>query len=147
MTLQKGQHFFENLNSEAAKKSEIRIYQKFLHIITGLKNRAFTEDEIQAIETAIDGLNLESNPGNRKRYYKKALNKFERFLKDAFSLTTKDYYTKLGIGLSLSFGILFGVVFLSDIERTLGISSGILIGMLIGLSIGRYSDSLFNQRS
>jgi len=86
-------------------------------------------------------LNLASNPENRKKYYKKALNKFEKYLKNAFSLTTKGYYTKLYGGLGLSFGLLFGVVFLSSWERSLGISMGLIGGMFIGIIIGESQDT------
>ncbi|MFT4758248.1 MAG: mevalonate kinase [Flavobacteriales bacterium] len=141
MTVQEAFNFFETLTSETTKKSEIKVYQEFLHILTELKVRVFSKDEIQSIETELDRLNLKSNPDNRKKYFKKALSKFEKYLKDTFSLTAKGYYTTLGIGLGSSFGILFGIVFLSSFERSLGISLGICIGMLIGLIIGRNMDA------
>ena len=141
MTLQEAYNFFESLTTETTKKSEIKIYEKFLHILTELKNREFSKDEIQSIEAELDSLNLKSNPENRKKYFKKALSKFEKYLKDTFSLTSQGYYTQLGIGLGSSFGILFGIVFLSSFERSLGIALGLSIGMLIGLIIGRNMDS------
>jgi len=141
MTLQEAYNFFENLSTETTKKYEIKVYEKFLHILSKLKNREFSKDEIQSIETEFDRLNLESNPGNRKKYFKKALSTFEKFLKDTFSLTTKRYYTELGISLGASFGILFGVVFLSSWERSMGISLGLIIGSGIGGAIGRSMDA------
>jgi len=141
MTLQEAYNFFESLKTETTKKSEIKIYKKFLHILTELKSREFSKDEIQSIETELDSLNLESNPENRKKYFKKALSKFEKYLKDTFSLTSKGYYTNLYGGLGLSFGLLFGVVFLSSWERSLGISMGLIFGMLIGSTIGRSMDA------
>ena len=106
-----------------------------------MKIREFSKDEIQSLETELDSLNLKSNPENRKKYFKKALSKFEKYLKDTFSLTSKGYYTNMGIGLGTSYGILFGVVVLASFERSLGISLGMIIGMLIGLTIGRNMDS------
>ena len=141
MTLQEAHNFFESLKTETTKKSEIKVYEKFLHILSELKIRAFSNDEIQAIETKLDRLNLKSNPENRKKYFKKALSTFEKYLKDTFSLTTKRYYTELGIALGASFGILFGVVFLSSWERSMGISLGLIIGSGIGGAIGRSMDS------
>lgn len=141
MTVQEAYNFFESLVSETSKKSEIKVYEKFLHILNELKIRKFSKDEIQSIETELDSLNLKSNPENKKKHLKKTLSKFEKYLKDTFSLTPKGYYTNMGIGLGLSFGIVFGVVFLSSFERSLGISFGIIIGMLIGLIIGRNMDS------
>ena len=141
MKLQEAYYFFESLKTETAKKYEIKIYEKFLHILNELKNREFSKDEIQSIETELDSLNLKSNPENRKKFFKKALTKFEKYLKNTFSLTSKSYYTNLGIALGSSFGILFGVVFLSSFERSLGISLGIIIGMLVGLTIGQSMDA------
>lgn len=141
MTLQAAYHFFEILKVETTNKSEIKIYDKFLHILNELKNREFAKDEIQSIEKELASLNLTSNPENKKRYYKKALSNFEKYLKDQFSLTSKGYYSSLGLGLGCSFGILFGVIFLSSFERSLGLAIGLIFGMLLGLVIGRSMDT------
>ena len=141
MTLQEAYKFIESLKTESTKKSEIKVYEKFLHVLSGLKTRTFSEDEHQSIETELDRLNLKSNPTNRKKYFKKALSIFEKYVKDTFSLITAGYYTKLYGGLGLSFGLLFGVVFLSSWERSLGISMGLIGGMVVGSIIGRNKDS------
>ena len=141
MTLKNAINFFESLKIETTNKSEIKVYEKFLLILTELKIRTFSKDEMESIEKELDNLNLKSNPENRKKYFKKALSKFEKYLKDTFSLTSKGYFTNLGVGLGSSFGILFGVVFLSSLERSLGISMGLAIGMLVGLIIGRSMDA------
>jgi len=141
MTLQEAYNFFEGLKTETTKKHEIQVYEKFLHTLTRLKIREFSNDDIQSIEKELDRLNLKSNPENRKKYFKKALSTFEKYLKDTFSLTTKRYYTELGIALGASFGILFGVVFLSSWERSMGISLGLIIGSGIGGAIGKSMDS------
>ncbi len=141
MTLQEAYSFFESLTTETTKKREIKVYEKFLHILTKLKEREFSNEEIQMIETELDGLDLKSNPKSRKKYFAKALSGFEKYLKDTFSLTSKDYYTNLYMGLGLSFGLLFGVAILSNLERSLGISLGLIGGMLVGLIIGRNKDA------
>ena len=141
MTLQEAYNFFESLKTETTKKYEIKVYEKFLHVLTELKNREFLKDEIHSIETALENLNLKSNPENKKKYFKKAHSEFEKYLKETFSLTTKEYYQKLYGGLGLLFGLLFGVVFLSSLERSLGISLGLIGGMLIGSLIGRQMDA------
>ena len=141
MTLQEANNFFESLKTETTKKYEIKVYEKFLHILSELKLRAFSKDEIQSIETELDSLNLKSNPENRKKYFRKARSKFEKYLKETFSLTTKEYYQKLYGGLGLLFGLLFGVAILSNLERSLGISLGLIGGMVVGSLIGRYMDT------
>ncbi len=141
MTLQEAYNFFESLKSETTKKSEIKVYNKFLDILNSVKSREFSKEEIQSIENELDRLDLRSKPENKRKYFKKALSKFEKYLKDTFSLSSKSYYTSLGIGLGSSFGILFGIVFLSSFERSLGIALGLSIGMLIGVLIGRSMDA------
>ena len=141
MTLKNAFDYFKSLASKTSKKSEIKVYQEFIQIITSLENRNLSETEIQSIETELDALNLNSTTTNNKKYFNKALKQFQKYLKDTFSLTTKGYYTNIGIGLGSSFGILFGIVFLSSFERSLGISLGMMIGMFIGLTIGRNMDS------
>jgi hypothetical protein len=141
MTLKNAFTFFESLVSETSKKSEIKVYQEFIQIITGIENKNLSESEIQSIEAELDSLDLESNPENRKKYFKKTLGKFETYLKDTFSLTSKGYYTKLYGALGLSFGLLFGVAILSNLERSLGISLGLIGGMVVGSLIGRDKDS------
>lgn len=141
MTLQEAHTFFENLKTETTNLPEIKVYDKILHILGELKNREFSAEEIQSIETELTSLNLNANPENRKRYFNKALSKFENYLKDTFSLTRKGYYTTMGIGIGCSFGIIFGIVFLSSFERSLGISLGLIAGMVLGLIIGRSMDT------
>ena len=141
MTLQEAYNFFESLKTETAKKSEIKVYEKLLHILSELKIRDFSKDKIQSIEAELDSLNLKSNPENRKKYFKKALSKFEKYLKDTFSLTTKGYYTNIGITLGSSFGIILGIIIGERFEKSLGIALGISIGMLIGIFVGSHMDS------
>jgi hypothetical protein len=145
MTLQEAHHFFKILKNETVGKAESRIYEKFIHILTDLKQRKFSDNEIHSIEIELESLNLKSNPVNRKRYFGNALSKFGRYLKDTFSITTKGYYTQRGVGLGIIVGLLFGIVFLPGLERSLGIALGLSIGMLIGLIIGQAMDAKANK--
>jgi hypothetical protein len=141
MTLQEAQSFFESLKTETTKRYEIKVYEKFLHILTGLEKKNLSESEIRSIDTALENLNLESNPENRKKYFSKAFNKFEKYLKETFSLTSKGYYANLYAGLGLTFGLLFGVAILSNLESSLGISIGLIGGIVVGSLIGRNKDA------
>ena len=140
MTLKNALNFFESLKTETTKKSEIKIYEKFIYTLTELKNREFSKNEIQSLETELDSLQLESNPENRKKFFKKALSKFENYLKDTFYLTNKGYYTQLYGGFGLSFGLMFGVAILSNFG-SLGLSLGLIGGMVVGSIIGRKKDT------
>lgn len=140
MTLNKASEILERLVSEPTKKSENTVYKKFLQIINKLKLREFSKDEIESIETALENLNLEVNPENRKRHFKKSLSKFEDYLRLTFLLTSKGYYTNRYGALGISFGLLFGVAILSNLEHSLGITIGLIGGMVVGSMIGRKKD-------
>ncbi|GGZ69587.1 hypothetical protein [Algibacter mikhailovii] len=141
MTLQEAHNFFKSIKTETTKTSEIKVYDKFLHILNELKNREFTTDEIQSIEVELKSLQFESNPENRKRFFKKALTKFENYLKDTFSLISKGHYTNLSVSLGILFGVVFGVLIGQRFEKSLGLSLGICLGMFIGAYIGRNKDA------
>lgn len=141
MTLKNASNFFESLIDETSKKSEIKIYQEFIQIISSLENKDVPENEIKSIETELDRMKLRSKSLNRKKYYKKALNDFKNYLKETHSLTTKGYYTQLYGGLGLAFGLLFGVAILSNLERSLGLSLGLIGGMVVGSIMGRNKDA------
>lgn len=140
MTLNIASEILERLVSEPTKKSENTVYKKFLHILNELKLREFSKDEIESIESTLEDLNLEVNPENRKKHFKKSLSKFENYLRIAFSLTSKGYYTNRYAALGLTFGLLFGVAILSNLERSLSISLGLIGGMVVGSVIGRKKD-------
>ena len=141
MTLQEAINIFESLATETTKKSEIKVYEKFLHILTELQNREFSKEEIESIEMELDSLNLASNLENRKKHLKKAFTKFEKYLNKTFSLTSKGYYTERCVGYGVLFGVVAGVLIGERFERSLGISFGICMGMFIGAFIGRRMDS------
>jgi len=141
MTIQEAHTFFKSLKTETTKKPEIKVYEKFLHILTGLKTRTFSEDETQSIEKELENLNLKSNPENRKKYFNKSLSTFETYLKDIFSLTSKGYYTNIGVSFGAAFGVVLGVLIGERFEKSLGIALGISIGMLIGVFVGRHMDA------
>ncbi len=141
MKLKSAIHFFESAVSDTTSKSEIKIYGQFLPILHGLNSRAFSEREMLSIEIELDILQLNSKPKNRKRFFKKALNAFESFLSDTYSLTAKGYYSGLGMVYGSSLGMFFGLIFLSSFDRSLGIVIGVCSGMVIGAVIGRSMDA------
>ena len=141
MKLKNAIHFFESALSQTSQKSEIKVYGDFLQILNGLNSRDFTESDMLSIEIELDILQLESDPRNRKRFFKKALNAFETYLNDTYSLIAKGYYSGLGMALGSSFGMLFGLIVLSSFERSMGIVIGSVGGIIIGTLIGRSMDA------
>ena len=141
MTIKNAIDLFKGLETETTKKSEIRVYKEFIEILTNVENRTFTTSEIESLEKELDALELNSIVTNKKRHFKKALHHFKKYLKDTFSLITKGYYTALGITFGASIGLLFGIIFLSGLERSMGISIGVSAGTFIGIIIASYLES------
>ncbi|MFT6415388.1 MAG: hypothetical protein ACJARZ_000724 [Dokdonia sp.] len=141
MTLHEAYNFFEGLINQTTKKLDLKVYDQFLYNLSQLKLRTFSKEEIQTIETALENLDLKSNPENKRKYFKKALTTFEAHLKDTFSLTPKGHYTNLYSAKGLPFGLLFGVAILSNLGSSLGIALGLIGGVVIGSLMGRQKDA------
>jgi len=134
MKINEASNFFKKLIIGTEEKSEIRVYHKFIAILTDLENKGLTDEQFQSIEKELDNLDLNVNAANRKKHFKKKLNQFIKFLKANFSLITEGYYTAIGMSLGTSFGVAFGAAFSN-------ISYGIILGMLFGLMVGAAMDS------
>lgn len=141
MTIQEAYYLFENLITKTSNKSEIKIYQDFMNILSKLKKREFSKDEIQSIEMGLENLKLKSQLTHNKKYYVKALNQFKEFLKESHSLVTVGHHTSIGVSMGAAFGVVAGVVFGERFEKSLGLALGISLGMLIGAFIGRQLDT------
>jgi hypothetical protein len=139
MTTEEAYNLLEILKSQNTREYDIKFYEKFLHILTGLKLRNFSKHETLSIETDRDNLKLNSD--SRTKHIKKALSKFEKYLKESFSLTSKGHYANLYSGLGLSIGLLFGLVFLSHLDLNWRISLSLMGGLLVGFVIGKRMDS------
>ena len=137
MNINEASGFFKSLITETDKKSEIRVYEKFIGILSDLKNRKLTEKQLKSIEEELDTLKIKANPENRKKYFNQKLTEFKKYLKAQFSFISEGYYTGIGMSLGMSFGVAFGAAFRND----LGITYGLISGMLVGLIIGAVMDS------
>ena len=138
MTIKSAITFFENLENQSQKKSELKIFKEFIKILTALENREMTEGEIHDVETFLSQLELTNLPKNKRKYFRRKLRGFKEYLKKEFSLITKGYYATLGTGLGMTFGISIGAAFF---QVGSGVSIGMMFGMFFGLIIGRYMDS------
>lgn len=135
-TINKNCDYFKTLILDCDSKSRRKTYKNFICLLSDLKNKNLTEEEIQAIETELDILGFESH--GEFKTNKRKIEKFKKFLKDNFSLIPEGYYTSLGIALGLCFGVAFGT---SIFSASMGTSIGLSIGMVIGLVIGKKMDA------
>ena len=84
--------FFQNLKTNTNEKSEIKLYDKYILILTNLKNRDLTETQILNIETEFEKLNLNAEAENKIKYLKKKLSDFQA--DDYQYLNTNNYNDK-----------------------------------------------------
>lgn len=134
MRINEASNFFKRLITGTDEKSEIRVYHKFISILSDLEDKALTDEQLQSIEKKLDTLDLNVNSENRKKHFKQKLNLFVKFLKENFSLISEGYYTAIGMSLGMCFGVAFGAAFNN-------VAYGLIFGMLIGLVVGAAKDS------
>ena len=116
----------------------------FTQILSSLEKRGLTDEQVHAIESHLDGLDLTANTDNRKKYLKGKLNEFSTYLRNEFSLITEGYYTSIGLayglvfgpGIGLTFGTAFGAIGIS-----IGLSIGAGLGMTLGMMYGAMKDA------
>ena len=128
---------FQGLASKTDNTRQRKVYDKFIGVLSDLKNHDLTEEQVLLIERKMDELNLKVDTETTKRKLNQKLRIFINFLKTQLSLVTPRYYTALG----MAFGVAFGVALAPTLERQLGISISMGVGMLIGLFVGQYLDN------
>ncbi|MBC3758344.1 hypothetical protein H7U19_08015 [Hyunsoonleella sp. SJ7] len=133
------------LLSKTDKKSEKRIYNGFIRILSSLKKKDLTENQLQLIQEKLSSLKLKEAKGNRKKYYEKKFSEFRAFLKNEFSFTTEKYYTEKGMVYGIIFGpvigLSIGVVFDTALGTSMGLTIGTGIGMVLGMIYGASKDA------
>tara|TARA_B100000809_G_scaffold245861_1_gene273247 strand:+ start:2291 stop:2743 length:453 start_codon:yes stop_codon:yes gene_type:complete len=137
MTLKKSKVFLKTLISESNKSKEIKIYKKFIDVLTSIENREFSTYQIELIEKELTILNLKQPAKNKKRHIKQKLNQFVEYLDSEYSLILEDHYADLGMKIGLVLGMALGTFLL---RNSGGSAIGMCFGILIGFGIGKYMD-------
>jgi transcriptional regulator with XRE-family HTH domain len=114
----------KQLRSRTTKKSEIGTFKKFIDLLTNLKKKDLTPEQLNAIESYIQYLELEKIPSFSNELFKQKLSKFKKYLKTKLRFVPNRYYTNIGIGFAISFGI--GIVATNGIGIEI-----ILLGLFI----------------
>lgn len=132
--------FFQNLKNNTAENSEIKLYNNYIGILSALKNRDLTENQVLSIEIELDNLNLKSESENSIKFFKKKLSELQKFLKDKLALVPEGYYTGVGVGTGILLGSIFSLIFQSYLGAY-SILFGINGGMILGAILGAIRDS------
>ena len=125
--------FLKRQLSKTNEKSEIQTFKKFISILTNLKEKDLTQEQLTAIENYIQYLELEKIPSYSNEIFKKKLNKFKKFLKTKMRFVPNNYYTTLGTSFTISFAIAFGIQ--NGISMTIKIVVISVALLLIGIGI------------
>lgn len=145
MTINDTTKLFKNLLSQTNKKSERRIYNCFIQVLSSLEKKELTNEQIDRINNKLTSLNLKEIRANRRKLYSQRLNEFKTFLKSEFSFTTKKYYAGIYMAYGMVFGSGVGLSLGTAINPTwglsLGMSMGTSMGMLFGMLYGAKKDA------
>lgn len=135
MKIKETLNFFLSLKNDSVEKSEIKIYNKYIGILSDLKDRDLTQNQIKLIESELENLNLKVESENRKKYLSKKLSEFEKILKDQLALISEGYYAGIGAGTGIFLGSIFSMLFQSTLgtySLLIGINGGMILGMILG---------------
>lgn len=133
MNINEASNFFEDLLLGTKVKSESKLYQKYIAVLSSLKEKDLSEIQVASINEKIASLDLAANPNNHKKYLKQRLSELLKYLKDEYSFISEGYYTSVGIALGVAFGAAFGAAY--------NVGLGVALGMIIGLIIGANNDA------
>jgi len=143
MNISETSDLFKKLKTKTEKKNEIKIYENFIKILLALESKDLTKNQRQSIEKKLETLKLNVKPTNHKKYFKRKLTEFMKYLKDEHSFVPEKYYLEMGMGIGMCWGVALGgslSVFNLDMESN-PIVFGLIIGMCIGMFIGTNMDT------
>ena len=131
--------------SKTSDKSEIKIFKKFIEILTQLKEKNLSDEQKEVTENFIHYLELEKIPSFNNVVFKHKLVEFKKFLKTRLRLVPNNLYTIWAVSFGFSFAIGFSIPEGIDLYLKIGVSSLaillILTGVLMDLKMKRQERS------
>jgi len=138
--------FLKKQLSKTNEKSEIRTFNKFIAILSNLKEKDLSQEHLYAIESYIQYMELEKIPSYSNELFKQKLSKFKKYLKTKLRFVPNKYYTSIAISFAIPFAI--GFVFPYGIAPTtlaiicIPVLFVVGIGVLLDLKIKKQGRSL-----
>ncbi len=124
--------FLKKQLSKTQKKSEIKTFEKFIGILTKLKEKELSQEQLEMVENYLKYLELEKIPSFSNEIFKKKLTKFKKYLKNKLGFVPANFYTTWAASFGISFAIGFSVQSNLDIDIKIGFISAALL--LIGIA-------------
>ncbi|NER15087.1 helix-turn-helix domain-containing protein [Leptobacterium flavescens] len=128
--------FLKKKLSKTIESSEIKTFENFIALLQKLKEKDLNPQQIEAIESYIQYLELEKVPSFSNELFKQKLSKFGKYLKNKLHFVPNNYYTTRTAGFALAFA--FGFVVQANIDYTIKI--GVFSAALLIIGIGVFMD-------
>ena len=125
--------FLKRQLSKTKDSAEIKTFEKFISILSNLKEKELNQEQIHQIESYITYLELEKIPSFSNEIFKQKLTKFKQFLKKKLKFVPTNYYTTFAVSFAVSFAIGFGIQNGISITTKLIVVSAALV--LIGIGV------------
>ena len=125
--------FLKKQLSKTNEKSEIKTFEKFIGILSKLKEKDLNPKQIEDIESYIKYLELEKIPSFSNDMFKQKLVKFRKYLKNKLRFVPNNYYTTWASSFAISFAIGFAVQSKIDMNIQIGVISVALLVIGIGI--------------
>jgi len=124
--------FLKKLLSKTEKKSEVKTFKNFIQILTDLKEKDLSQDQLEKVESYLTYLELEKIPSFSNELFKGKLGKFKKYLLRKMKFVPTNYYTTW----ASSFAVSFAVAFVVQPNIELSIKLGVIAGALLLIGIG-----------
>jgi transcriptional regulator with XRE-family HTH domain len=125
--------FLKKQLSKTNEKSEIKTFEKFIEILSKLKEKDLNPEQIEGIESYIKYLELEKIPSFSNDMFKQKLVKFRKYLKNKLRFVPNNYYTTWASSFAISFAIGFAVQSKIDMNIKIGVISVAIL--IIGIGV------------
>lgn len=131
--------FLKKQLSKTNDKSEIRTFNNFIALLSNLKEKELTQEQLSAIESYIQYLELEKIPSYSNELFDKKLKQLKKYLKTKLRFVPKNHYTTIGICFAIPFAIGFAFT-ANGISMNHKIGIAVVALLLIGIGIGKIID-------
>lgn len=124
------------------KKSEVKMFEKFIDVLNNLKEKDLSSKQQEGIESYIEYLELEKIPSFNNDIFKEKFKKFKTYLKTKPKFVPNNQYTLWAIMFVIPFCISFAVQ--SKIETYIRVS--VISVALLLVAIARFMDSKIKKQ-